>query len=115
MQKIYIIDDDGFLIFGEDKTIVEGDELPEGFVTTYFDTSEQGYFKPRHVNNEWVEGMTQEEIDEIINAPIKSTLEEKFAQLEQENKLLKAQNAVLVEQTEFHEEVLTEIILGIYS
>lgn len=41
------------------------------------------------------------------------TLEEKLEALEQENILLKAQNQALAEQTDFHEEVLTEIILAI--
>lgn len=60
-------------------------------------------------------------VQSIIDAPDPTpnpsgpTPEEKFAQLEQENKLLKAQNTALVEQTEFHEDVLTEIILAINS
>lgn len=115
MRKIYKIDVEGFLVFGEEIFINEDDETPEGYVSIYLDTSEQGYFKPRWNGTEWIEGATQAEIDEIINAPTEPTLEEKFAQLEQENKLLKAQNAALVEQTEFHEEVLTEIILAINS
>lgn len=40
---------------------------------------------------------------------------ERIAQLEQENRLLKAQNNVLAERTDFHEEVLSEIILTITS
>lgn len=35
--------------------------------------------------------------------------------LEEENKLLKAQNQALSEQADFHEDVLTEIILEMYS
>lgn len=115
MQKIYKIDAEGFLIFGADAFIKENDDVPEGYVSTYYDTSERGYFKPRWNGTEWIEGATQEEINEITNVPREPTLEEKFAQLEQENKLLKAQNLALVEQTEFHEEVLTEIILAINS
>ncbi|MBD8037075.1 hypothetical protein H9635_09990 [Solibacillus sp. A46] len=38
---------------------------------------------------------------------------DRILQLEQENKLLKAQNNALTERTDFHEEVLTEIILTI--
>ena len=38
---------------------------------------------------------------------------ERIVQLEQENKLLKAQNNALTERTDFHEEVLAEIILTI--
>lgn len=42
-------------------------------------------------------------------------LSEQITQLKQENKLLKAQNNVLAERTDFHEEVLSEIILTITS
>lgn len=40
-------------------------------------------------------------------------LSEKVKELEQENVLLKAQNQALADRTDFHEEVLTEIILTI--
>ncbi|MCT6925407.1 hypothetical protein [Metasolibacillus sp.] len=61
--------------------------------------------------------LVQQIIDAHDPTPIlpTPTAEERMTQLEQENKLLKAQNAALVEQTEFHEEVLTEIILTINS
>lgn len=58
---------------------------------------------------------TQVEIDEEKNAPKPPTQEERIHELEQENKLLKAKNTALVQQTEFHEEVLTEIILALNS
>lgn len=41
------------------------------------------------------------------------TKEEQLKRLEQENTLLKARNNALAERTDFHEEVLTEIILTI--
>ncbi|MEC1180360.1 hypothetical protein P9B03_17840 [Metasolibacillus meyeri] len=56
---------------------------------------------------------TQAEIDTEKNTPKPATQEERIQELEQENKLLKAQNLALVKQTEFHEEVLAEIILTI--
>lgn len=46
-----------------------------------------------------------------IKIPTKEEL--RIAELEQENTLLKAQNKALTERTDFHEEVLTEIILKI--
>lgn len=66
------------------------------------------------VDGELVEGLTPEELDEL-NKPVEQepSPEERIAQLEQENKLLKAQNIALTERTDFHEEVLTEIILKI--
>lgn len=39
--------------------------------------------------------------------------ERKIEELERENALLKAQNNALTERTEFHEEILAEIILTI--
>ncbi|WP_342471650.1 hypothetical protein MHH70_12595 [Metasolibacillus sp. FSL H7-0170] len=69
----------------------------------------------------FAEGTDMTIVQSIIDAhdptpiPPAQTTEERMEQLEQENKLLKAQNAALVEQTEFHEEVLTEIILAINS
>jgi len=60
--------------------------------------------------------------DDGIDGPSKPSepvyqkpLSEQVAQLQQENTLLKAQNSVLVERTDFHEEVLSEIILTITS
>ena len=46
-----------------------------------------------------------------IRIPTKEEL--RIAELEQENLLLKAQNKALSERTDFHEEILTEIILTI--
>ncbi|GKV67295.1 MULTISPECIES: hypothetical protein [unclassified Sporosarcina] len=39
--------------------------------------------------------------------------EKRIAELERENKILQAQNQALSDQADFHEEVLTEIILTI--
>ena len=47
--------------------------------------------------------------------PYQAPLSEQVAALQQENLLLKAQNNALTERTDFHEEVLTEIILTISS
>ncbi|MFO1442781.1 hypothetical protein KDN24_06080 [Bacillus sp. Bva_UNVM-123] len=46
---------------------------------------------------------------------IPSKEERRIKELEKENTLLKAQNQALAERTDFHEEVLTEIILTINS
>lgn len=72
-----------------------------------------GLYKPRWIGTEWVEDATQEYIDEMTNVKVEPTAEERIVQLEQENTLLKAQNNALAERTDFHEEVLTEIILSI--
>lgn len=49
-------------------------------------------------------------MDKII---IPSKEGRRIQELEQENALLKAQNKALTERTDFHEEVLAEIILTI--
>ncbi|MCT6924833.1 hypothetical protein [Metasolibacillus sp.] len=81
-MKLYKIDDNGFVVFGEDKILIDGEEIPEGYVSTYLDTSEQGYFKPRWNGTEWVEGATQEEIDEITNVPTEPTQDDFLLDLE---------------------------------
>ena len=43
------------------------------------------------------------------------TQEEKLNKLEQENKLLKAQNQALTEKTDFHEELIAEMAMLVYS
>ena len=60
---------------------------------------------------------SQKWLDENPHIPEQSkpSTEEKIKQLEQENTMLKAQNRALTERTDFHEEVLTEIILTINS
>lgn len=54
-------------------------------------------------------GMKQEKVLPELSS------EEKIQQLLKENNLLKAQNEALSGRTDFHEEVLTEIILSISS
>ncbi|MDP4098980.1 hypothetical protein OIN60_19840 [Paenibacillus sp. P96] len=63
----------------------------------------------------WVEGLTQEEIDELTKPPATETPEEKMARLEQENALLKAQNAALSERADFIEDVVAEMALQVYQ
>lgn len=52
--------------------------------------------------------------DDTLDIPVfQESLTEKISLLEKENILLKAQNKALSERTDFHEEVLAEIILTI--
>lgn len=114
MPRILNFAEDGFYIFGADIH-----NVPEGTLTTenqYLakDDETTPFYRPKLVDGQLVEGLTPEELDEL-NKPIEQepSPEERIAQLEQENKLLKAQNSALTERTDFHEEVLTEIILTI--
>ena len=42
----------------------------------------QGFYKPKWNGTEWVEGMTQNEIDELKNIAVEPTLEERLQALE---------------------------------
>lgn len=54
---------------------------------------------------------TEETVEPVYREP----LSEQVGNLQRENTLLKAQNNILVERMDFHEEVLSEIILTITS
>lgn len=60
-------------------------ELPEG--CTVVENMPEGLYKPKLVNGEVVEGLTQEEIDAIRNAPQPKTLEQELADLKQQLKI----------------------------
>lgn len=92
MIKLHKVDENGFLIVGEDKHVdTITDELQIGYIDTILNTSDRGYFKPKLVNGNWIEGASEEEIDGIINvneAAISpeqriAELEQKIAQFEQ--------------------------------
>lgn len=56
--------------------------LPESYITV---DPPQGLYRAKWTGSEWVEDMTQEEIDELNNVPQPPTAEEKIAMLEAEN------------------------------
>ena len=93
---------------------VDDNYEPGEFEAVVPDGEEINFHKFALRDGELVEGLTPEEIAERTK-PIEQqpSQEDRIAQLEQENKLLKAQKNALTERTDFHEEVLTEIILTI--
>lgn len=114
MPRLLNFDDNGFYIFGAD--IYGVPEVTQPGKNQYLagDDEVTTFQKPKLVDGQVVEGLTEEEIAEMTN-PVEQepSQEDRIAQLEQENMLLKAQNSALTERTDFHEEVLTEIILTI--
>ena len=87
-----------------------------------------GYYKPRfnHDIQDWYEGATQEEIEEIKRQeeadkpPIlqpneMEVLKEEVIALEKENKLLKAQVEALSQTSDFHEELIVEMANKVYA
>lgn len=64
----------------------------------------------------WVEGLTPEEIEAILNPPnVPETDAEKLVRLEQENHILKAQNTALSDRADFIEDVIAEMALQVYQ
>ncbi|WP_372632982.1 hypothetical protein [Cohnella sp.] len=67
----------------------EVEEEPKEIITGYIIAEKvpEGLFIPRwdFSNSEWIEGMSQEEIDEIRNAPVPLSPEQRIAQLEVES------------------------------
>jgi len=70
LKQIYRIDEFGYLKeiyvkdFGEDGNCVE--EIAENIITV---DPPQGLYKLKWTGTEWIEGLTQEEINEINNQP----------------------------------------------
>lgn len=64
MKKILRIDLDGFFI--EDVLIQDNGEIPTDCIEI---ECPEGFYKPKWNGEEWVEGLTQEQIDEIRDTP----------------------------------------------
>lgn len=110
----YAIDDSGYII--ENYLIGGGVEIPDGCIDVQL-PQPLIFHKPKWDGEQWGEGATQEEIDEINNSqptPKPSEIE-RIEALEQENAILKAQKQVLAEQVEFHEELIIELAMQIYE
>lgn len=79
-----------------------------------------GYVKPKFINDEWIEGATEEEIREWVKkeqidiCPVK-TVEERLEEVEQENNLLKAQVEANASNQEFLEGCIMEMAGVVYA
>lgn len=89
---IYKTDEDGFVVFRDNKVIEpyrykNGEpiyEIPDGYVDTPLPGDEHrkpSLYKPRWTGEEWIEGMTQEEIDNLNNQFEEKTDGEKIQEL----------------------------------
>jgi hypothetical protein len=85
LKQVYKIDNVGFYI---EPVIIEGEEQ-EGLIS--FPIPE-GLYKPKWNGEEWEEGLTQEEIEELKSTPTHPTSEEKIQQLEAELAIAKEDN-----------------------
>lgn len=70
MKKVLKIDSNGFFI---EDVILKDDEITPNDCIEIF--CPDGFFKPRWNGSEWVEGLTQEEIEAIKNVPVEQPLE----------------------------------------
>ncbi len=80
MKKVLKINEDGFFI--EDVVLEDEESIPEGCIEV---ECPQGFYKPRWDGSMWIEGLTQEEIEElkkIGTTPHQPSLEERLAALE---------------------------------
>lgn len=88
MKLILNIDENGFLLFGNDKFINSNANVPKGFVDVPLPKDENGnqlsFYRPKWNGTEWIEGATQEEIDELTKVePSPPTAEERINALEE--------------------------------
>lgn len=85
-KRILKIDDNGFMQFGQDKIIEGMEEIPEGYIDIPLPCDESGYqlpfYRPRWTGTEWLEDMSQEEIDALNNQPRPITQEQRISDLE---------------------------------
>jgi hypothetical protein len=99
MRKVIRIDKQGY--YREDVILQDHEPTPEDCVEIEVP---EGFYYPKwdFVNLQWVEGLSEEEIEEIRNQPIPpneiDVLGEKIVELELTNLDLQAQNEILGEQ-----------------
>jgi len=85
-------------------------ELPYGFYNADFSACNSYRVNPE---TKEIEFSYPDPNEPEVEQPYRAPLGEEVERLQKENTLLKAQNSALTERTDFHEEVLTEIILTI--
>jgi hypothetical protein len=76
MKQVYRIDDQGFYI---EPVIIEGEEQT-GLISSPIP---EGLYKPKWNGKEWVEGLTQEEIDELTGNTLDQIKQNKINELKQ--------------------------------
>jgi hypothetical protein len=74
MRKVLRIDSNGFYI--EDVILQDGKVTPTDCIEII---CPDGFYKPKWNGTEWIEGLTQAEIDAIKNVVMPPTLEEQLA------------------------------------
>ena len=111
-RKVYEIDEFGFLkeIYVANVDI-NGNILDEDKVNFIATDPQHGLFKARWNGAQWIEGATQEEIEELTR--VEPSPQTEIELLKQENTLLKAQVQATSERADFHEELIAELAMMI--
>lgn len=81
---VYKIDEEGFILWETGLVIDEDEEIPEGYyLQPVYGENQPSLYKPKWNGETWIEGATQEEIDELRQQSTLPTLEERIGALEQ--------------------------------
>lgn len=81
---VYKIDEEGFILWDTGLVIDEDEEIPEGYyLQPLYVENQPSLYKPKWDGEKWIEGATQEEIDELRQQSMLPTLEERIEALEQ--------------------------------
>lgn len=107
MIQVNRIDAAGFIL--EPLVVNEMDVLQLDLVST---PVPEGLYKPKWTGAEWIEGATEEYKTSVDN-PIREPTELEL--LKQENTLLKAQIQAASDRSDFHEELIAEMAMLVYS
>lgn len=84
MKKIaYKIDENGYIDWEHLLVVDEDEKPPEGYIDTPLPgANEPALYRPRWDGEKWIEGATQEEIEELRKQSRIPTLEERIEALE---------------------------------
>lgn len=105
-REVQKIDENGFLLFGEQLVVEDGEECPEGYIDA---PVPEGLLRPRWINGAFVEGATQQEIDERLNQP--PAPKSPIQQLEEENAFLALELATTQSRLDQAEQEQADLLL----
>ncbi|QAT43431.1 hypothetical protein [Aminipila luticellarii] len=77
MKKVIKIDENG--LFVEDVIIQDGEKIPTKCIETL---CSDGFYKPKWDGSKWVEGLSEEEINALVNIIPEPTEAERLASAE---------------------------------
>jgi hypothetical protein len=110
VRKVIRIDENG--MFVEDVLIGDHEPIPDDCVETEVP---EGFYHPRWDGAQWVEGLTQEEIDQIRNAPKPESPEQRISALEEENAFLALELATAQARLDQTEQEQAALLLELVS